>query len=290
MRILRPFLDFIIYSNLFIAFAAVAFTFEAQVLLAQNISWHPYLFIIFFATFFDYNLHRLYTIIFYKQALFSEKHKWLRNNLLTFYVLLTLATVGFFIALIYAKTKVIITLAPIAALTIFYSVPYFYRKGKAYRLRDIPYLKLALISFNWTAITLLLPIAQADHDIAFVRLLPLAIERFLFMCAICLPFDIRDMEADRQSNLKTVPLRLGEDRSWALSYWLMGASAVFSLIYHLLYGETAYALSLCLSGFISLWLLKSDRMKQSYLYHYGVVDGLLILQALLVGLSHILYY
>lgn len=290
MRYIRPILDFIIYSNLFIAWAAVAFTFEAQVLLAQNISWHPYLFIIFFATFFDYNLHRLYTIVFYKEALAHEKHEWLRHNLLTFYILLTLATVGFFIALIFAKTKVILTLAPIAALTIFYSVPYFYRKGKAYRLRDVPYLKLLLISFNWTAITLLLPIAQAGHDIGIGRLIPLAIERFLFMCAICLPFDIRDMEADRQSNLMTIPLRLGEDKSWALSYWLMGTSAVFSLIYHLIYGEPAYALALCLSGLISLWLLKSDRMKQSHLYHYGVVDGLLILQSLLVVLAHHFYY
>lgn len=111
--------------------------------------WHPYLFIIFFATLFEYNLHRLITVITNKEALNSDKHKWVRENLKGFYLLVFLSVTGFGRCYIFGKKDVLIAFAPIAAITVFYSLPIFGNKRTIFRLREIPYLKIFLIAFVW---------------------------------------------------------------------------------------------------------------------------------------------
>ena len=66
---------------------------------------HPYLFIIFFATLFEYNLHRFITVITNKEALNSDKHKWVRKNLNGFYLLVLTSLVGFTASLSLLKKK-----------------------------------------------------------------------------------------------------------------------------------------------------------------------------------------
>ena len=172
--------------------------------------FHPYLFLIFFATFFDYNLHRLITIITNKEALNNDKHKWVKQHQYLFYLLVATSVAGFLWAVIYADKKVLLTLAPIAVLTLFYSVPVFKTKKNIFRLREIPCLKIFLISFVWSASTIFLPVIQsaATHDIENIMLM--LAERFLFVFAITIPFDIRDMKADARQGLKTIPLLIGK--------------------------------------------------------------------------------
>eukprot|EP01136_Pigoraptor_vietnamica_P044203 Opistho-1_new@20645 len=95
--------------------------------------WHPYLFIIFFATLFDYNLHRLVTVLTNKEALNSDKHKWLKEYLSLFYALVVFSVIGFIIAVFLAKKEVLITLSPFALITLFYSLPIF--KNQKYLFR-----------------------------------------------------------------------------------------------------------------------------------------------------------
>ena len=46
-------------------------------------------------------------------------------------------------------------------------------------------------------------------------------KRFLFIMAITLPFDIRDMYQDRKFHLKTIPVLMGEKRSLILCQMLL---------------------------------------------------------------------
>ena len=80
MRLIAAFIQ----SNIYISLAAVALTVATQVQLGMRPQWHPYLFIIFFATLFEYNLHRLITVLTNKDALKSEKHRWVNENLKAF--------------------------------------------------------------------------------------------------------------------------------------------------------------------------------------------------------------
>src|SRR6185437_16783380 len=120
--IFKRFYYFLINSNVYISLAAVLLTVEAQIQLGMQPGWHPYLFIIFFATILEYNFHRLITLWVRKETLADEKYAWLRNNISIFYGLMIFSVLGFFAALIFAKTQVIITLLPIGLITIFYSL------------------------------------------------------------------------------------------------------------------------------------------------------------------------
>lgn len=280
---------FLIHSNIFIALGALLFTFESQLLLGQDPAWHPYLFIIFFATFFEYNLHRLYTLVYYKKALEHPKHEWLSQNKGLFYLLLGLSALGLLVSVFLAKPKVLLALAPFAFLTIFYTVPLFKYKGAQFRLRDLPFLKLPLIALNWTFITILLPIIQHESVIVWNELIPIAFERFIFIFVLCLPFDIRDIETDRQSKLKTIPNTIGAKASWNLMLWLTISISMFSGIYHFINDGVLCSLAFILSGLYTIVVIQSNKFRQSKYFHYGFVDGAIHFQAILVYLSFILH-
>ena len=201
---------FLINTNIFISLGAVALTLQTQVQLGMRVQFHPYLSLLFFATIFDYNLHRLITVLTNKEALISNKHKWVHKNLLLFYLLVAFSVTGFIWTVFYAATKVLITLAPLAVLTIFYSFPVFKNQKNIFRLREIPCLKIFLISFVWAASTIFLPIIQSAAQFNKEHVLIMFIERFLFVFAITIPFDIRDMRVDAKENLKTIPILIGK--------------------------------------------------------------------------------
>ena len=276
----------LINSNVYIALAAVLLTVATQLQLGMEPQWHPYLFIILFATLFEYNIHRLVTIITNKEALNTDKYKWVNDNLPTFYWLVGFSVVGFMIAVFLAKREVLLTLAPIAAITLFYSLPIFGNRQSIFRLREIPFLKIFLIAFVWSASTTLLPIIQSGHAFNWGHVVAMLAERFFFVFAITIPFDIRDMESDKQAGLKTIPLLLSENKSWTIAYVALLLFWLISLVHYqpLNYWFALVALSIsALSTFI---FLKSEKIRRLPLYHYGILDGTMLLQGLLVLLFY----
>jgi len=272
----------LIHSNVYISLAAVFLTVETQIQLGLVPQWRPYLFIIFFATLFEYNLHRLVTLLIVKDAINSEKHAWVRENKKAFYTLVATSTIVFFFVLWIAKTKVLLTLAPIALLTLFYSIPIARSKSYLFRLREVPYLKLFLIAFVWTAVTILLPVVHAEVTFDLTHLLLLFAERFLFILAITVPFDIRDIEADRISNLKTIPILLDKDRSLWVSYTALLGFIALVLLHYSWQKDWSIILPLLMNALITFFLLQSSRMRAQPFYHYGYLDGTMLLQGLLV--------
>ena len=280
----------LINSNIYISLAAVFLTVSAQIQLGMKPQWHPYLFIIFFATLFEYNLHRLITVLTNKEALNSEKHRWVRENLKSFYGTVIFSVTGFAVVAVLTKPKVLFTLAPFALITLFYSVPVFESKKHLFRLREIPYLKIFLIAIVWSASTVLLPIVQSGNDFGRLHVATILIERFFFVLAITIPFDIRDLEADRQSGLKTIPLLLNEKRAMAISYLSL---LVFILIsfFHYQNRDAGFITAAMLSSALSTYVFLKFRwfQKLSY-YHYGILDGTMLLQGSMVLLFYYFTY
>ncbi|MGE5395627.1 MAG: UbiA family prenyltransferase [Candidatus Saccharibacteria bacterium] len=274
--------SFIINSNIYISLAAVFLTIETQIQLGMKPQAHPYLFIIFFATFFEYNLHRLITVISNPKALESDKHKWVKNNRHFFYTIVILSLTGFIISVALAKKEVIFTLAPIAMITLFYSLPVFKQDVFLFRLREIPMLKIFLIAFVWSAITILLPIIQSGLPFDRIQVGLMLIERFLFVFAITIPFDVRDMKIDQQSGLKTIPILIGE--KWSVRISNM-ALLLFMLLclYHYSFKKEGFILTaMLISALTTLFFINSQKMKKIAYYHYGLLDGTMLLQGLLV--------
>ncbi|HSH64280.1 MAG TPA: UbiA family prenyltransferase [Bacteroidia bacterium] len=272
----------LINSNIYISLGAVFLTIETQIQLGMTPQWHPYLFIIFFATLFEYNIHRLVTIVTNKEALNSDKHKWVRKNLTGFYLLVFLSVAGFTCVAFLAKREVLITLAPIAVITLFYSLPVFGNKRTIFRLREIPYLKIFLIAFVWASSTILLPIIQSGNTFNRSHVVAMLAERFFFVLAITIPFDVRDIEADKQAGLKTIPLLLNEDKSLVLSYLSLFIFFLISFFHYQMLNRWFIILPLSISTLTTFLFLNSKKIKNLPYYHYGILDGTMFLQGLLV--------
>jgi len=277
-----------INSNIFISLAAVSLTIETQLQLGMKPQWHPYLFIIFFATLFEYNLHRFITILTNKEALNSDKHKWVRENLTGFYVLVFVSIAGLISVIFMAKKEVVIALAPIAAITLFYSIPVFGNKNHIFRLRDIPYLKIFLIAFVWSSSTILLPMIQVNERFLNAHVIAMLVERFFFVFAIAIPFDIRDMEADKKTGLKTFPMLLNEDRSFLISNVSLFLFFLISTFHYLKHNERFIILALGVSAASTFLFLNGKKIRSLPNYHYGILDGTLLLQGILVWVFYIL--
>jgi 4-hydroxybenzoate polyprenyltransferase len=280
-RLIKAGIDFLIYSNLFIAVAAVLLTVQAQIQLGLRPDWHPYLFLILFATLFEYNLHKFVAVFFYKHALQEKKFSWISKHLKFFYFIVFSSVAGFIIAAFFAKWEVLVTLFPLGALTFLYSFP-VYKKGiKIFRLREIPLLKIFIISLVWSATCILLPLVQAGLHTDPGVLVLLITERFLFIFAITVPFDIRDMESDEKANLKTLPLLVGEKQSIFLANTALCTFIVLTSVHYFLSRQFYFIPVFLISGISTLYFLNSGKVKSLTHYHYGVLDGTMALQGIL---------
>lgn len=280
----------IIHSNLYISFAALFLTLATQVQIGMQVQWHPYLFLIFFATLFEYNLHRLITVFFFPEALKTKKHQWVKENRSFFNFIVICSIVGFSIALYETDNLVLWWLSPFALLTLFYSTPLSKTKKGIFRLREVPFLKLFLIAFVWSSVTILLPVIYAKHSIDTWKVILMISERFLFVLSITIPFDIRDMEVDKEAGLKTIPLRTGKQLAERISVISIVLFMAIATTHYLSIGDYHLVVAFLVSGGITLNFLRSKRIQKLPLYHYGLLDGTMILLALLSILAHLIRF
>lgn len=238
---------------------------------------------------FEYNFHRLVTIIIRKEALQNEKNRWLREHLTLFYIVVLLSVVGFAVAVSLAKIEVLTALAPIAAITVFYSFPVFKNRKFIFRLREIPLLKIFLIAFVWSAVTILLPVMHSELSFKASELWCMFIERFVFVFAITIPFDIRDMAVDRLSGIHTIPLLLGEKRARQIAIGGLLLFMVLTGVHYVPKGEWHLALALSITSIISVYLISDKKLQKGKYYYYGLLDGTLVLQGVLVIFACLLH-
>lgn len=272
----------IIYSNIFLSVAAVLLTVSAQIQLGMKPQWQPYFILIFFATLFEYNRHRLIAAITQKETLKSDKHQWVRENLKKTWLLVLISIAGFIIAVITTKTVVLLAFVPLGILTILYSVPGLGSRNYFFKLRDIPYLKIFLIAFVWSASTILLPVIQEGQNILNTQVILLFTERFFFIFAITIPFDIRDMKVDRESGLKTIPLLVNQKKALTLSYLSLIICLFISFFHYRLQNNWFVVEALSISLITTYLFIKLKFFRNWGRYYYQVLDATLLLQGMLV--------
>ena len=164
-------------------------------------------------------------------------------------------------------------------LSLGYVLPLF---GNQRRLRDFNYIKIFLIAIAWSWITVLLT-AQELHLSSQVSVYLMFIERALFVFAITIPFDIRDLAIDKFNKVKTIPAVWGVRPAKNLAYAALLLSAVLVIVsvfasFYALHTGIALLISLV---FAALAVGGSGRYNHDYFYT-GFVDGTMLIQALLV--------
>jgi 4-hydroxybenzoate polyprenyltransferase len=273
-------LDLLLYSNFWIALAAVGMAAQSQLLLCGRGEPTALLGFIFFATLFLYAVHRIIGLR--KSKPFTESGRYaviarFRNHIV-FYAGMAGLCAGLF--LLQMPRALIAGLTAPCFLALLYVLPVW----KGYRLRDLHYVKIFLIAITWSWITVFLvalELGMAWSTPMYVMLL----ERAFFVFAITIPFDIRDLDIDAFNKVKTLPAALGvrsSQRLGGLSLGLMLLLAALNYYWdvYILNDLVAIVVSACLSG---LLIFLSDRTRHDYFFT-GLVDGMMVLQFLLVAL------
>lgn len=278
---MNPFKVFI-QSNIFISLAAVSLTVETQVQLGMKPHWDIYLLFIFFAVLFEYNLHRLLSVHTNQQ---SPKAKYLlrtRGIREKIYFQIFFSGVGFFCSALFLKPEALFIFAPIAMLTIIYSILIFDNKNQISGLRKIPFLKNILISVVWAAATVVLPFVESTVKFSALEVFVLFVERFFFIIALSIPFDIRDMAADKRSGLKTVPILLNAQKSLNISYFSLATFLIISLFHYLNQQNWFIVAAFGISAASTSLFIRLKYFRNTKWYYEGILDGTIVLQAILV--------
>lgn len=198
MQFLEKVFKFYIYSNLHVAIAAFCLT--KLTLDLYNIDEITTPLFVFFATIISYNFIRFYTLNTIKVTLsiWIMSNRWLLISL-NFVSVLFLIKLSFEL-----KSEFYIILIPFMIATFFYSVPFLFKRKN---FRNLPGLKLFIITITWAGVTVLFPLNNSEIQFSNEVWLIFG-QRFLFLFAITIPFDIRDIDFDK-SEIKTLPKVLG---------------------------------------------------------------------------------
>ncbi len=173
----------------------------------------------------------------------------------------------------------------LGVLSFCYALPLFTIGEQKFGLRNIPGLKLLLIALVWAMSCVLLPILEAQDvyliNISMRDTTLLIAKQFLFTAALAIPFDIRDLFEDKQLGLKTIPVAWGEKSAYLLcQIFLIGYVILLFLSKNNDFSAVFGALAL--SAVVAGWLIfKSKKAKNEY-YYFFYLDGILILQCVLV--------
>ena len=204
--------DFLLFSNVFMALCAVAQALVTFHLIKTPPSY-PVLGLLFASTLGIYNFCILIDKANDPQRSPYLRIRWFYGHYrlmvtITIVCLLCLLPLFFLVSM---PSRLLLVFLGI--LSFAYGLPLFSIAGHQFGLRNIPGLKAFLITLVWTLSIVLLPVLEAQDQLTTISMgdtMLLIAKRFLFIAALTIPFDIRDLFEDRKHNLRTIPVVWGE--------------------------------------------------------------------------------
>ncbi|MGN6246829.1 MAG: UbiA family prenyltransferase [Ginsengibacter sp.] len=275
---LKKLLEFILFSSIFIAACAVAFCIETNILLGLPLNSFSFYCFVFGATLLQYNLHYSTKKVAVKN---SERLRWSLNNKRIHNLLLVIGFALIVFSFFHFKLKHFFILALLGAISFLYSFP-FLPFPKRRRIKDYGFLKIVTLSLLWTLVTVWFP----ANSFAFDRWLFtfIFIKRFIFMFVLCLLFDLRDIEIDRHEKIHTLPVLLGKKTSYFLSYILLILFLLITLVQYFYQPQLAFFIAMVLSAIVTFGIIEGTKKTNSDFIYLAGIDGMMLLQALLVYL------
>lgn len=265
-----------IYSNLYIAAAATLLTQASYHLLGLDPRWDALSMLVFSATLLVYNLDRLVSASAEDEVAGTDRHVWIREHDRMLWALAGLGGLGTLVSLAFVDQTLWYVLVPLGVVSLAYSLPLLAGDDSRVRLKEVPGLKIFIISLVWSAVTALLPALNAGLAPSSTDLLLLVAERFIYIFAITLPFDVRDIVRDRSSGITTIPMLIGEVHTRHLSLALMSAFAAVCVLH---YGVELGSGGAAMVAFAvaTAFLLGMSTSQRSELYYVGLLDGTIFL-------------
>ncbi len=275
---IRKLTAFILFSSIFIAACAVALCIETNLLLHFPLNAFTFYCFVFGATLAQYNLHYLVktTAVANSQRMaWSRAHKSLHKILLATGIVLILFSFFSF------RLHHFIILSVLGAIAFVYSFPVI-PFGRKKRIKDYGFLKIITLALLWTLVTVWFPVNSLPVEagiFAFVFF-----KRFVFMFVLCLLFDIRDIEIDREEKINTLAVILGRKKSYYLSYAFICLFIILSVVHYFYAPEKATLFAMLLSALATIFTIEATKKTNSDFVYLAGIDGMMLLQALLVYL------
>lgn len=247
---------------------------QTNKLLHLDYNFRQYLLFVFFSTLCSYNFHWYLTPLTPAEEL---RVRWTQQHKILHLLFFTAGLIGSCIYFFYF-TGYFLWMSISVLLTFLYSAPKLPFRP-FYLLRKIAIGKTIFLSFVWMYVTTFLPIIFSGkkwqaNDILF------CISRFFLIYSICIIFDYRDRENDKQEGIRSLITYLdnsGVKKLFNGSLLIFGIS-IFSL--HFTGVTLPVTLLLLVPGVITLSLYNfATRNFSDYLYYF-ILDGLMMLSAL----------
>lgn len=281
MQLITKFINFVLYSNLWIAIAGITMTAKTLFFLNEPVFvWTPVYGFVFSATLFIYAGHRVIGLK--KSEAFTNKgrYKIIAEHKSHIIIYAALGLIGTIVFAFMLSWKTWLYMAVPGLISIAYIFPIFYQKEKK-RLRDFDDVKIYFVAGVWAIVSVLLPFVEYGHN-NYLFLLLSILEVFLFVFAITIPFDIRDLNVDSHNEVKTIPARLGVVKAKKIALLLLALSYIILLI-SMNYVDIRMILNNYILIFISisylvtsLLIFYSDNTRKDF-YYTGFLDGTMIL-------------
>jgi hypothetical protein len=272
-----------LYSQLLIALSAMALTLQTYWQLELTPQWDKLVLFIGGATLFTYLLQRQMAIWWMGGVAVTPLLRYFMQHSVWVIVLMVLS-VGL---MVYGFTGIDTQLYPLLGIIGVISLGYNVPLGKK-RLRAMGLLKIFLIAITWASVTVLMPAVHSGMSLHQGNVWMVWLERTLFILALTLPFDLRDVLTDKVVALTTVPTLIGKQATIRLSLFLLVGVWLVEFVRMFFFHHTALLLWQPLVGItgaliVTTWLIYQRPRIDEELYFYGLLDGTMCLQPLLIG-------
>lgn len=281
---LRSVFNFFLFSSIFIALCAMLMVWQTNAILMLRYDCHPsndyfsYYAFVFFSTICSYNFHWYLTPTDYstsERLLWGARHKQLQ---LAFCGIGALGSLYF----LWQLKHHWLPLGGGAVLTFLYSAPKLPQKAFVW-LRKIAIGKTLFLTFVWMYVTTLLPVLISCTPVTAAAIY-FCLHRFFLIYAICILFDYRDVESDKEQGIRSLITYLPARQLFRVYYFSLLLAAVCALLLWPTAG-TAVMATLLAPAIITGLLTRNARQNRSDYMYYFVLDGLMMLSALI----HILF-
>lgn len=266
-----PITKTLVYANVFIAICSLSQVFVTYSIFPIPINFknNSYLLFVLLSTYLQYNVQRGYMISQTNHG--SERSQWLTKHkkLLLITVALCLIVV-LFLCNNLSYTSIGIMVGAEVLSTLYYLPPFNFRK--------YGYVKPFLIAAIWVISCSAVPLIE--NKLLTLNSVWFLISQFCFVATLCALFDIKDAEEDYLNGVNTYANRFGITVTKTMCIILM----LLSSVCYVFFKHSSQSL-LLISDLVSVITITSIILttdKKHSFYYYLWIDGLLIIQALLL--------
>jgi 4-hydroxybenzoate polyprenyltransferase len=282
-KYLRQALDFLLYSNIFIALCAVSQGLVTYWLVEAKPDTYV-LGLLFCSTLALYNFSILLSKPEKPEISRFQRVRWIFSHYRLMITLTIISSIAIIPLSFFLNTSSNILLIGLGLISIAYNLPIFSIDDTRFSLRNIPGVKLFIIAMVWAASCVLLPIFEiAGNNSSTITLnetILLFLKRLFFIAAITVPFDIRDIFQDKSNQLKTIPVIFGEKNSLLICQVLLASYLLLLFNFTKKIDGNFFALSLTI--LLSGWLIFKSKWKKNEYYYFLLLDGTMILQLIML--------